>query len=318
MRSAWSTLFIATLCVAIAGAAMAAAGKAGKNVSSKPGFVLENTFVKYVVDADGFNANFFDKTAGKEYNKAEVKAKFAQVSKGGKIYPCSRVSSSNGRIALDFGEANVKAIIKAESKKHYLTLEVASVTGEGVDELLFGYVELSLWGVPTEPFAASTLALNLQTNSPEIPGMNSRLRAICYPRFGFVGAKAAIVASPMAHFRGIFQEVIAASKDLPYNAIGGPWAMDAEINRGSYLFNFDGITEANVDQWIEVVKLLGINQIDFHGGSSFRFGDCRPNPNLYPNGRVSLKAVIDKLHDAGIYAGLQQRHPGSRDRQGKG
>lgn len=307
MKSAWFTLFIAALCTSIAVAAGAATGKAGKtNVTDKPGFVLENTFVKYVVDADGFNKSFFDKTTGKEYNKAESQAKFAQIKKGGKTYECSAVTSSNGRIVLNFGGANVKAIIKAESKKHYLTLEVISVTGEGVDELVFGYVELSLWGVPSEPFAASTLALNLQTNSPEIPGMNSRLRAICYPRFGFAGAKAAIVASPMAYFRGIFQEVIPDAPDLPYNPLGGPWAMDAEITRGSYLFNFDGITEANVDQWIEVVKLLGINQIDFHGGSSFRFGDCRPNPNLYPNGRASLKAVIDKLHEAGIYAGL---HP---------
>ncbi len=59
-----------------------------------------------------------------------------------------------------------------------------------------------------------------------------------------------------------------------------------------------------LDDWIKLAKSLGMNQIDFHGGSSFRFGDCRPNPETYPEGFESLKAVIDKLHAAGIAAGL--------------
>ena len=115
-----------------------------------------------------------------------------------------------------------------------------------------------------------------------------------------------MVACPMDKFRPIMQQVVTDATDMPNSTLGGPWALDSEIARGSYLFNFDGITEASVDQWIEVTKLLGVNQIDFHGGSSFRFGDCRPNPGLYPNGRASLKAVIDRLHAAGIKAGL---HP---------
>ena len=47
-----------------------------------------------------------------------------------------------------------------------------------------------------------------------------------------------------------------------------------------------------------------MTQIDFHGGRSFRFGDFRPDPDLYPQGVASMKAVIDKLHAAGIQAGL--------------
>ena len=80
--------------------------------------------------------------------------------------------------------------------------------------------------------------------------------------------------------------------------------MEPKINRGSYLFNFGNLTEKTVDGWIQLVQRLGLNQIDFHGGKSFRFGDCRPNPEMYPRGRASLKAVIDKLHKAGIAAGL--------------
>ena len=92
--------------------------------------------------------------------------------------------------------------------------------------------------------------------------------------------------------------------EMRTSPIGGPWAMDAEISRGSYLFNFSDLTEETVDDWIACAKGTGLNQIDFHGGNSFRFGDCMPNPEMYPNGIESLKAVVGRLHDAGIAAGL--------------
>ena len=280
------------------------AGVGAKKGTGDMGFVIENEFAKYAVGSDGGNLHFIDKHSGKDYCDVKSKTRFAQVKKAGRAYDCSRVTFAGGKITVDFGDAGVTAVIKAESKKHYFIFEVVSVTGDGVEEMTFADMQLTLKGDPSEPFACCAMALNLKTNVPEIPGMNNRLRASCYPRFGFAGAKVAIVACPMAEMRPTMQEVVTASPELPHSANGGPWALDGRINRGSYLFNFDGVSEANVDEWIRVVMSMGMTQIDFHGGSSFRFGDCRPNPATYPNGRASLKAVIDKLHAAGIKAGL--------------
>ena len=113
----------------------------------------------------------------------------------------------------------------------------------------------------------------------------------------------ALVAAPRDEFRTALQEAVEDAPDLPHSRLGGPWALDAPVNRGSYLFNFDGVTPANVDAWIALARRLGMTQIDFHGGSSFRFGDCRPTPTLYPGGRADLKAAIDQLHAAGIIGG---------------
>ena len=107
----------------------------------------------------------------------------------------------------------------------------------------------------------------------------------------------------MAELRSLMKEVVAAAPDLPQSRIGGPWALDSSENFGSYLMT-SGITEENVDEWIRLAQSLGMSQIDIHGGSCFRFGDCEPNPKMYPKGRASFKAVIDKLHAAGIQAGL--------------
>ncbi|MHB9031482.1 MAG: hypothetical protein ACYC6L_00395, partial [Anaerolineae bacterium] len=155
-----------------------------------------------------------------------------------------------------------------------------------------------------ESFAACVLALNLQTNVVQVPQPSSELEATCVARFGLVGAEAAVIGCPPAELRSAMQAAVSAAPELPHSPLGGPWAWDRPETRGSYMFNFGDMSEDKVDDWIALAGQLGINQIDFHGGRSFRFGDCYPNPVTYPNGRASFKAVIDKLHAAGIKAGL--------------
>jgi hypothetical protein len=183
-------------------------------------------------------------------------------------------------------------------------LEVLAADGPGIEELVFLNVTLNLQTTPEEPFAACALALNLRTNVVELPRANRVLRATCYPQFGLVGARVAVIGCPQSDLRAVLQEAVSAAPELPHSRLGGPWALDEPINRGSYLFNFDGVTEKNVDRWIELARSLGMTQIDFHGGHSFRFGDLQPHPELYPQGLQSMQATIDRLHASGIAAGL--------------
>jgi len=265
---------------------------------------IENEYVRYVIADDGTNLHFVDKRTRTDYCAQEPRTSFAWVKKAGQEVNASAASYADGRITVSFGESGVNAVIGVTAKKHYFVLEVLSITGEQVEELAFVDLLLTVQGIPEEPFAGCALALNLQTNVPELPRANSRLRAMCYPRFGFAGAKVALIACPQSELRSVMQEVVSAAEDLPHSSVGGPWALDANSNRGSYLFNFGGLSEEKADDWIRLAQSLGINQIDFHGGSSFRFGDCRPNPETYPRGLASLRAVTDKLHSAGILAGL--------------
>jgi len=264
---------------------------------------LENQYVQYAIGADGSNRQLIDKRDGKDYCGGNRTSRFATIKKGGKSYGSSKVSWGEGRLTVEFGDANVQAVIAARSEPHYLILEVVAVTGEP-EELAFINVPLTLKGTPEEPLAACVLALNLQTNVPQLPRPSTYLRALCYPRFGLVGAKAAVLACPTDKLRAVMQEAVNAAPELPHSSIGGPWAMGQPINQGSYLFNFGDMSEEKVDDWIKLAKSLGITQIDFHGGVSFRFGDCQPNLKTYPRGFDSLKAVITKLHEAGIAAGL--------------
>lgn len=276
----------------------------GETRQVNPALTVESDALRLVVGADAHTLEFTDKISGTNYAAQNPAVAFARVKKAGKFFVATTAVLTDNRLLLAFADADVRAALKIVGVKHSVVVEVLSVTGDGVEEFVFADVPLTLKGAESEPFAGCALALNLQTNVRELPRASSRLEASCYPRFGFAGAKVALIGCPQKNLRRVMQEVVTAAPELPHSPIGGPWALDAEINQGSYLFNFGDMSEDKADDWIKLARSLGLNQIDFHGGGSFRFGDCEPNPTTYPNGRASLKAVVDKLHAAGLKAGL--------------
>lgn len=263
---------------------------------------LANDYVEYVLGSDGSVRHVFDRRTGADY-AATPPAPVARVKKQGKEHAASELSYANGVLSIKFGNSGIHVDVEVAAKARYFIFEVKQVRGDGIEELAFVDIPLSTRGLPGEPFAACALALNLKTNVLELPQAASRLRALCYPRFGFAGAKVALLGCPTGQLRELMKEVVAAAPELPPSRVGGPWALDASENFGSYLMT-SGLTEKQVDDWIGLAQSLGMSQMDFHGGHCFRFGDCEPNPAMYPHGRASLKAVIDKLHAAGIRAGL--------------
>ena len=262
---------------------------------------FENDYASYSIGSDGSNQHFIDIKTGQDYCDQSVIPYCASIKAAGRDWPVSDVTYDGEQLKLSFGDSGISVLVNVTINKRYFLFKVVEVSGGDVESLTF--INLSLKS-PGEPFAGCALALNLQTKVVEFPQANSRIQASCYPRFGMIGAEIALIGCPQSDLREVIKEVVDQARDLPHSTIGGPRALDAPINQGSYLFNFKDLSEDTVDQWISLANKLGINQIDFHGGTSFRFGDCYPNPETYPEGRKSLKRVIDRLHDAGISAGL--------------
>ena len=265
---------------------------------------VENDHARLGIGANGQIVQFVDRTDGMDYCRKPSPGTFAIVKIDGTNHSATKAMAEGERLTLDFGTSGVTVDLRIKAEAHYFLVEVLSVSTEEVDELVFVNLPLSLTGAVHEPLAACALALNLRTKVRAIPQATSHLWAACYPRFGLVGAKAALIGCPRGELRSVMQEVVTAAQDLPHSPIGGPWALDGANNYGSYLFDFGNLTEETVDSWIAMANRLGVTQIDFHGGRSFRFGDFQPAPDLYPRGAASMKAVIDKLHAAGIQAGL--------------
>lgn len=279
----------------------------GVSVAGNGAVTISNRYFKWVIGADGQNLGLFDARDQKEYTWRGGAPYFANIKKAGITYEANRVAYQNGQLVVGFGNTNVFANIEVKMEQDYFTLEVAGLNDPQVEELTFINVALALRGTVDESFSTTALALNLQTNVPTIPGPNQLLRATAYQRLGVRGAKVAIIACPQEELRGIMKQAISlapgipSSKDVAHPPVGGPWALDAPINRGSYLFNFGDLTESTVDQWIQSAKSVGMNQIVFFG---WRDGDLAPNATQFPRGKAGVKAVTDKLHLAGISAGL--------------
>ena len=260
---------------------------------------IQNDALLWTIDDRGRTTQFADRSKNANLVVAGDRP-CAAVRVGDEVHPAIRVERSGDVLQLGFEGVEFQARLRIEEYDRYVVLEVTNVRGTA-DELSLVDVELA----PIEGnFGACVLALNLTTNVTDIPGPSSHLRAMSYDKFGHVGARCAIVACPIENMRDVIKQVVRAEDAVPESSVGGAWAFDEPTNRGSYLFNFENLTVDTVDDWIELVKSLGFNQIDFHGGNSFRFGDCLPNPKMYPNGFSDLKAVIDRLHAAGIQAGL--------------
>ncbi|MCL5006460.1 MAG: hypothetical protein M1404_07970 [Acidobacteria bacterium] len=273
-------------------------------LSDTPPVAIETDYVRYVIGPAGQNLHFIDRQSGKDYCLQDSGLSFARVKINGRDYQASKVSSAGGQLTVHFGESGVSALLKVTARKHDFVFEVVSISNAHVEELVFLDLRLKPENTSPDAFTGCALALNLKTRVPEIPGINTHLSAMCYPRFGFSGAKVTVIGCPQARLRQVLKEAVLAAPELPHSPLGGPWALDAPINRGSYLFNFDGMPGQTVGEWVALAQKLGFTQIDFNGGKAFRFGDCRPNPQIYPHGMASLKAVIDKLHQTGIKAGL--------------
>lgn len=256
------------------------------------------------IGRDGNIIGLFDVASGDNLADVSRPLPLARLHGTEQVHPVTAASASGDRLELSFGGFG-SAVLRVERHPRWLLLEVLHVAAPTAASLDFIDVPLTLEGEPTEPAAACVLALNLKTNVQALPQASRRLQATCYAKLGMVGARAAVIVCPQDRLRDTIKQVVSANRDLPHSPIGGPWALDAPANRGSYVLDCTGKTgEEQIDAWIELLGAMGIDQLDFHCGRWMRFGDLEPDPKVHPRGIESVKAVVDKLHGADMLAGL--------------
>jgi len=298
---------LAGLIVACSAFASAAHCRANADAAAPPPVTLENEYAAYRIAADGKNLSFLDKRTGKDYCAEQGRRPFATIKKGGAHHAATACTYAGGKIAIEFQPAGVTAVVKVDCKKHYFVFEVESVSDPEVDEISLVNLAVTSSGrvsgmsgvAADDEFATALRAANLQVLAG-VGGNPASLWARCYRTYGLVGAKLALVGCPAGEIRAVLQEVV-RDEGLPYSPLGGPFALDAEENRGSYVFA--SVSEANVEQWIEMAKKAGIAQVHFIGWQR-SLGHYDPRRDLFPNGLEGLKATVDKLHAAGLKAGM--------------
>ena len=301
-------------------------------MKTAPHVVLENKYVRYVIGSDGRNLHFIDKATRTDYFSTYSAASCFSLKRNGTTCLPTRCTWDNGNILLEFADIAVSVVVKVTGHESYFIFELVALNGADIDEFVLTDLILNMPGydhgmtlniVSNREFAVCLLALNLQVNVNPVPDTSvqiigkepfrsekAALTAIAYPEFGFTGAKSALVACPSGEMRSVLKEIVREEK-LPYSPLGGAWARDAAALKGSYLFagtpdaaSDTWLSERNVDDWIAVAKHAGMSCLLIYGGRQHWYGHYRPNPQFFPHGMDGLKHVVDKIHAAGLKAGI--------------
>ena len=112
----------------------------------------------------------------------------------------------------------------------------------------------------------------------------------------FVGKSFVLVAGPRDGFLPRVRKVVKAS-GLAYSEAGGPWSLGSPQTRQSYLFA--NLHAKAADAWIDCALRAGISILHLHCWELY-LGHYDVNPQKYPGGLPTLKAVADKVKAAGM------------------
>lgn len=262
---------------------------------------LECSAFRYTLGANGQNLGFFDLGTGVDYLDHTNPSACAYAVSGENTYPAAAVTMDSGVMTIRFAGIPLKVNLEVSVHDRYMVVQVLSAEGADFDRLVFLNIPLTLHGHISEPFGACALALNPFTHVHELPTVQSRLEAACYPRFGVLGAKSALLGAPPSEMLPLLREVVGSAPELPSLRNAGAWAQGIPFNHGSYLFNFGTLTADTVEEWIDMVRSLGFDQIDNHGGSRFfKFGALELDRAKWPEGWDTFKRIVARLHAAGI------------------
>ena len=266
---------------------------------------FENDFAKLAISDRGRCIALIDKSTGEDHILRT--SPFVSIECNGKTFSRARCSYRNNKLLYQFSQTETTVVIGVTAKPKYFVFRVESVGGADVDEVEFVRLNLkpcqdvnAMSGLAADDqFGVCLRTLNLQTRV-DVLRNPPVLTAAGFREHGFEGVGAALAACPTAQVKQVLQDLV-RNEGLPFSALGGPFARDAEDNRGSYVFA--RVSAKDVDQWIELARRGGIRTIHLSGWER-SLGHYEPREELYPHGLEGLKSVVDRLHAAGLMVGI--------------
>lgn len=130
---------------------------------------------------------------------------------------------------------------------------------------------------------------------------NAEQRMLCAEGdvgLGFDGVVAAVAAAPKKELLAIAR-IMQEKENVPKSKNGGPWTLDSELTRGSYLFA--NLAHRDTDRWIDLARRGGFQFIHFHAWWK-TLGHYDVNPRYFPNGISDMKDSVERIHMAGLKA----------------
>ncbi|MCL5097499.1 MAG: hypothetical protein M1608_08220 [Candidatus Omnitrophica bacterium] len=279
---------------------------------------LENDYSKFVLNKNGQSQALIDKESGRDYLDHSAPIDFMTVRKGNVEFGSSRLERNGEIIDVDFEGSGVHAQIRMRAYPGYYTVEVLSINQNVLDALVIADLptiiservarnqlisehSMTINVARDDHFGISLESLNLMTDSDVLKYEPAAFKAVCYPRYGMVGAKAAILTGPADKLLELIGDM-EVEQGLPHPTFNGVWGKISDEVKKSYLFV--DYTEQNVDHVIDIAKTGGFSYIlnygDIWAASNGKF---EVNKKFFPHGLDGVKAVMDRIHAAGLKCG---------------
>ncbi len=267
----------------------------------------ETKYATLAVGPTGRCTSLVDKSRGED--RILRTTPLVTIQQNGSLDRRAACTLEEGKLVFRFARSGAKIVLEVAAAPggDYLVFRLHSVEGASPEEVAFVQLNLkacqdvsSMSGLAgDDQFGVCLRALNLETRV-DVGRNPPVMTATASKELGLEGAAAALVACPTPELRPVLQQVL-RNEGVPYSELGGPFALDAPANRGSYVFA--SVSEKNVDQWIELAQRGGIDCIHLSGWET-SLGHYEPQPGLFPGGMEGLKEVVGKIHQAGIKAGI--------------
>ncbi|NOY81946.1 MAG: hypothetical protein GXP31_13195 [Kiritimatiellaeota bacterium] len=267
---------------------------------------IRNSMARLEVDALARVSRLQDLATGAELLAGPPRP-LAKIKVGGHWSAARRCRRDSDGLRVDFSRGLGWLKLRIAPAGAWFRITVERIEGKDVEALTF--LEL-----PVRPAADRSTMAGLARNETEavcvralnlatrvlLGGTPPVFRAVTSETYGIDKGRIALVAGPAARIRDVLKQV-ALKENVPVSKLGGPWSMDAPANRGSYLFA--RMTEDTVDEWIELARRGGFSCLHFSGWAK-SLGHYEPNPKLFPHGIEGMKQCVDKIHAAGLRAGM--------------
>ena len=277
-----------------------------------PDFIFENDLVTFGISARGRLTTFTCKQTGVDYAAQAPPFPILTARHRGIDSPVHSLRREGDLLHVQFLDPDVRATLRVTPRTQHFLIEVISIEPGDVDALL---IDLPVRRLKTaagafnatydDDFGACLFGATLSSvNRGYDRGADVRvLGATCSKAHGIANTRLALVGAPFERFKSAIMEA-ERENGLPCPMLEGEWARDSEPVRRSYLFA-TGVHENDIDTLIEYARIGGFGTIIILKNDWLaNHGHYDINLDRFPGGLESLKAAVDKIHRAGLHAGV--------------
>ncbi len=263
-----------------------------------------NRHAELVIGTDGQVLSLRSKKSKRELLSSAQPMVSALLADGRRISARSVIRKGK---TLEFGFSRGKGTctLEVNARRDFFEFTVTDLTLADVESLTFCALPMALKkyrGEMANMISDDTDAVCLRGyDLPlEMSASEYLLRVWSTADHGLTGWRAGLAAGEKKAMTGMLRAMTRQSK-VPYSKLGGAWSLGAEANRGSYLFA--DLTYASTDDWIDVARRGGFSTIHLHGWWQ-SLGHYGVRTNYYPRGVADMKDTVDRIHAAGMRAGI--------------